>query len=171
MSNAELDQAVEVEHLQKVLEPLIGLFARLHPLLLRERDALNSRKPDVLEDASEEIRATLEEIYKTDQLRQRLTARLGAHLGLIPSQYSLTHMDKALGGGSGLLPFRERLTKAIEEADVLNRENQAIFTGVLTATESLLRILKEGTQGPISSYNRLGNRQLGGDFHFLSKQL
>jgi flagellar biosynthesis/type III secretory pathway chaperone len=171
MSNAEFDQSAEVQRLQEVLEPLSGLFEQLQPLLLRERDALNTRKPEVLEMASEEIRATLEKIYKTDQLRQRLTTRLGAHLGLGADSLSLKNIDERLGGRTGLIHFRERLTKAIQSAESLNRDNQAIFTGVLTATESLLRILKEGTQGPISSYNRLGNRQSGSNFHFLSKQL
>jgi flagellar biosynthesis/type III secretory pathway chaperone len=171
MSNAEFNTTVEVRRLQEVLEPLIGLFEKLCPLLIKEREALTTRKPEVLEKASEDIRATLEEIYKTDQLRQRLTTRLGAHLGLGSDQLSLIHMDKALGGRSGLVKSRESLTQAIQKAEGMNRENQATFTGVLTATESLLRILKEGTQGPISSYNRLGNRQTGTDFHFLSKQL
>ncbi len=171
MSRAQSDINTEVKHLKDVLEPLIELFVKLHPLMMRERDAMNSRKPDVLEQASQDIRSVLEEIYKTDQLRQRVTARLGSQMGLVPSKHSLKHMDEALGGGSGLLPLRERLTDVIKKAEELNRENQAIFTGVLTATESLLRILKEGTQGPISSYNRLGNRQTGGAFHFLSRQL
>jgi flagellar biosynthesis/type III secretory pathway chaperone len=171
MSNVRFDQAAEVQRLQEVLVPLVELFERLHPLLIKERDALNTRKPAVLEDSSEQIRSVLEEIYKTDQLRQRLTSRLGMSLGLGPDKLSLKHMDDALGGGSGLIALRERLTDAILKAEGLNKENQAIFTGVLTATESLLRILKEGTQGPVSSYNRLGNRQTGSKFHFLSKQL
>jgi flagellar biosynthesis/type III secretory pathway chaperone len=165
------DQEVEIQRLREVLEPLIGLFERLGPLLMKEREALNTRKPDVLEKASEAIRSTLEEIYKTDQLRQRLTTRLGTHFKLGADQLSLQHIDEALGGRSGFRTLRERLTTAIKSAEVLNKENQAVFTGVLTATESLLRILKEGTQGPISSYNRLGNRHSGGSFHFLSKQL
>lgn len=171
MSNAEFDLSAEVQQLQDVLDPLVRLFERLQTLLLSERDALKTRKPDVLEEASENIRATLEEIYKTDKLRQRLTTRFGAHLGLGPDKLSLTHIDAALGGNSGLLNAREQLTIAIQKADGLNRENQAIFTGVLSATESLLRVLKEGTQGPISSYNRRGDRQSGNNFHFLSKQL
>ena len=170
MSNVEFDQNAEVKRLQQVLEPLIELFEILRPLLLEEREALSSRKPDVLEKASEKIRATLEEIYKTDKLRQRLTARLGAHLGLGAEQLNLKFMDEALGGGSGFIQYRERLTTAIHSAESLNQENQAVFTGVLTATESMLKILKESTQGPISSYNRLGNRQSAANFHFLSKQ-
>lgn len=171
MSNGGLDLATEMQGLRDALNPMIKQFERLPSLLLRERDALKTRKPELLEKASEEVRATLEEIYKTDQLRQRLTARLGGHLGLRPNKLSLLDLDAALGGRSGLLPLREKLTAAIEKAETLNRENQAIFVGVLSATESLLRILKEGKQGPVSSYNRLGNRQSRGEFHFLSKQL
>ncbi|MBF0382464.1 MAG: flagellar export chaperone FlgN [Magnetococcales bacterium] len=170
MSEVEFDQSSEVQRLQQVLEPLIELFGKLRLLLLEEREALNSRKPEVLEVASENIRATLEEIYKTDKLRQRLTARLGTHLGLSADKQNLKNLDEALGGGSGFIKYRERLTTAIQSAEVLNKENQAVFTGVLTATESMLKILKESTQGPISSYNRLGNRQTAANFHFLSKQ-
>ncbi|MBF0454213.1 MAG: flagellar protein FlgN [Magnetococcales bacterium] len=171
MSKVEFDLPAEIRQLQDVLDPLIRLFERLHPLLLKEREALNARKPEVLEGASESVRATLEEIYKTDQLRQRLTARLGALLGLGPDQLSLKHLNEALGGDSGLPSYRERLTQAIQKAEVLNRENQAIFAGVLSATESMLRVLKEGNQGPVSSYNRRGDRQPGANFHFLSRQL
>ncbi|MBF0446701.1 MAG: flagellar protein FlgN [Magnetococcales bacterium] len=171
MSQEEMDLATEVRRLKEVIEPLIRLFEQLGPLLTQERSALRKRDPEVLEVASEKIRATLEEIYKTDQLRQRLTTRLGARVGLGPGKLSLKHLDEALGGRSGLIPIRERLTKAIGVAEGLNKENQAVFSGVLSATESMLRVLKEGTQGPVSSYNRRGNRQSGSDFHFLSRQL
>jgi len=43
MSKAEFDLEAEVKHLKDVLNPLVGLFEQLHPLLLKEREALKAR--------------------------------------------------------------------------------------------------------------------------------
>ncbi len=161
----------ELDTLKAVLEPLIQHFEALAPLLEEERAALRAREVEKIGSLSQRIAQTLVDIHKIDQERQELTLVLGGRLGLSRENLDLSALDRALGGDSGLLQVRERLRDAIGKAEAGNRENQAVYAGVMTATESLLRALKEGAQGPPSSYNRLGSRQATSRIHFLSKQL
>ncbi|HIJ83495.1 MAG: hypothetical protein HW380_3421 [Magnetococcales bacterium] len=162
----------EVDHLVAAVAPLIELYQKLSRLLDQERQSLEKRNPEQMESLAAEIGRVLEEIQVCDQLRQKITRQLGARLGLSGARLNLQSLDQSLGGGSGLLPLREQLKAEIDKAEKTNRHNQAVFKGVLTATDSMLRALKESTQGPAASYNRKGARNASGaKFHFISKQL
>lgn len=162
----------DIGKLIAVLAPLVDLYRGLSRILEQERQALEQRKPDLLESLATQIGQILEEIHASDQIRQRLTRQMGARLGLSGDRLDLQSLDQALGGNTGLLPVREQLKAEIEKADTTNRHNQAVFNGVLTATESMLRALKESAQGPVASYNRKGARHASGAaFHLISKQL
>ncbi|MBF0131295.1 MAG: flagellar protein FlgN [Magnetococcales bacterium] len=162
----------EVGKLIELATPMVALYRTLSHLLEQEREALNQRNPDRLEELATHIGHTLEEIHAHDQLRQKMTRQLGARLGLSGERLNLKSLDEALGGNTGLIALRGQLTEEIAKADRINRHNQAAFTGVLSATESILRALKESTQGPVASYNRKGNRHASTSrFHLISKQL
>lgn len=161
----------DLRQLRQILEPLIQLFDQLKGLLLQEQEMLRKRDAEALESLSRRIAEHLVGIRNTDQLRQRLTAQLGKRLGMRADGLNLQLLDDALGGGTGLQEVRQRLKLSIHQAEEVNRENKAIFKGVLAATESILHALKDGTKGPVSSYNRLGSRQVGARFNLLSKQL
>lgn len=163
--------AAEVQRLREVLEPLIQRFEALPPLLVQEREALRARDADGITAISGQIAQNLLAIRRIDQERQELTLILGGRLGLPRDDLNLESLDRALGGNSGLLEIRGRLQDRVARAEAENKENQAVYIGVMTATDSLLRALKDGAQGPASSYNRLGTRQGGARLHFLSRQL
>ncbi|MBF0128005.1 MAG: flagellar protein FlgN [Magnetococcales bacterium] len=153
-----------------MLEPLIGNFERLTTLLEQERQALKKRDPVELEEASRQVEIVLNDIRQLDGARQAICLQIGKSLGVGEAALNLQELDRALGGGTGLLEYRQRLRTRIEEAERSNRENQATFRGVLVATEAMLRVLKEGAQGQVASYDRRGFRQTGPSYHFLSKQ-
>ncbi len=161
-----------MDKLLTVVMPLVELYRDLSRLLEQERVALEQRKPELMEHLAIQIGRILEEIQASDQLRQKITRQLGARFGLAGDRLNLMSLDQAMGGNTGLLPLREKLKSEIEKADQTNRHNQAVFKGVLAATESMLRAMKESTQGPVASYNRKGARHASGSrFHFISKQL
>ncbi|NGZ06544.1 MAG: flagellar protein FlgN [Magnetococcales bacterium] len=170
MSASPFDAVAETQRLVTLLDPLIALFERLLPLLEQERLALKSRNPEELELATRKVEELLLEIKRLDQARQTQSYRMGMALGLTGETMNLQELDKALGGKSGLLEYRHKLRTIVEQADRSNRENQAIFKGVLVATETMLRALKGSTQGQATSYDRRGFRQSGPGYHFLSKQ-
>lgn len=170
MPSSRFDAVADTQRLKSLLEPLIGSFERLIALLEKERQALKSRKPEELEGTSIVIDETLQEIKRLDAARQSLSMRMGHALGLAEDGMNLKELDQAMGGGTGLLEYRVRLQTVIADADRSNQENQAIFKGVLVATEALLRVLKEGPKGSAPSYDRRGFRQSGPGYHFLSKQ-
>ncbi|MBF0141373.1 MAG: flagellar protein FlgN [Magnetococcales bacterium] len=162
----------EVEKLVQVVDPLVSLYKGLAKLLEAERKALDDRNPDLMETLASQIGRVLEEIQAADHLRQKMTRQLGARFGLTGDHLNLKSLDQAMGGNTALLALRERLKGAMDKADSLNRHNQAVFKGVLAATESILRVVKESTQGPVASYNRKGGRHASANrFHFISKQL
>ena len=161
----------DLSQLRQVLEPLTQLFDQLQVLLLQEQEMLRKRNAEALEALAKQIAERLAAIRNTDQLRQRLTTQLGKRLGMPSEGLNLEVLDKALGGDTGLLEVRKKLLASIQKAEGTNRENQAVFKGVLAATESILHALKDGTQGPVSSYNRHGSRKVGSRFNLLSKQL
>lgn len=161
----------ELRQLRQILEPLIQMFGKLQTLLLQEQEMLRKRDVEGLESFSGQIAEHLTNIRKTDLLRQRLTIQLGKRLGMRPEGLNLDRLDEALGGGTGLQEARKQLKSSIQQAEATNLESQAVFKGVLAATESILHALKDGTKGPTSSYNRLGSRQVGSRFNLLSKQL
>lgn len=163
--------AEDLHQLQNILEPLVQQFTQLQSLLLQEQEALRKRNIEALESLSEQIANQLARIRAIDQLRQRVTVQLGKRLGLRPEGLSLAVLDEALGGKSGLQEMRERLRHSIHQADATNRENQAMFTGVLAATDSILAALQGGASGATASYNRLGSRKTSSRFNLLSKQL
>ncbi|MBF0109828.1 MAG: flagellar protein FlgN [Magnetococcales bacterium] len=171
-SDAHHIHKAELEHLVKVVAPLVELYKNLTRLLEQERVALEQRNPEAMEHLALQIGRVLEEIQAGDRLRQKITRQLGAKLGLAGDRLNLMSLDQSLGGNTGLLTLRERLKTEIDKADKTNRHNQAAFKGVLAATESILRAVKESTQGPVASYNRRGGRHASGSrFHFISKQL
>lgn len=161
----------DLHQLRAILEPLIQMFDQLQTLLIQEQEMLRKRDVGALEALSKRIAEQLAGIRHADQLRQRMTNQLGRRLGMQPVGLNLDMLDKALGGGSGLADIRKKLLLSIQKAEEINQKNQAVFKGVLAATESILHALKDGTQGPLSSYNRLGSRQVGSRFNLLSKQL
>ncbi|MBF0162035.1 MAG: flagellar protein FlgN [Magnetococcales bacterium] len=161
----------DLDQLRQILEPLEQQFAQLQVALLREQELLRKRDVDGLEALSRQIAEQMNKIRAIDQLRQRVTSQLGRRLGLRPEGLSLEVLDRALGGNTGLQDLRKRLRYSIQKADATNRENQAIFTGVLAATESILSALQGGTASPTASYNRLGTRRTNSRFHLLSRQL
>lgn len=161
----------DLRQLRQILEPLTQLFDQLQVLLFQEQEVLRQRDVEALEALSKKIAEHLANIRHIDQLRQRVTIQLGKRLGLRPDGLSLDLLDEALGGGTGLQEVRKQLKLSIQKAEETNRESQAVFKGVLAATESILHALKDGTQGPMSSYNRLGSRQVASRFNLLSKQL
>lgn len=161
----------DLRQLRQVLEPLTQLFDQLQALLLQEQGMLRKRDVEALEAISKQIAEHLSGIRNTDRLRQRVTTQLGKRLGIQLEGLNLNVLDEALGGATGLKDVRKRLLSSIQKAEEINRENQAIFKGVLAATESILHALKDGTQGPVSSYDRRGSRQVGSRFNLLSKQL
>ncbi|MEO5362173.1 MAG: flagellar protein FlgN [Magnetococcus sp. DMHC-8] len=163
--------AEDLQQLRQILEPLVQQFTQLQSLLLQEQEVLRQRDIDTLESLSGQIGEQLARIRSIDQLRQRVTTQLGRRLGLKPDEWNLEALDKALGGNTGLQELRQRLRQSIHQADGVNRTNQAIFTGVLAATESVLSALQGGPSGATASYNRLGSRQTNARFHLLSKQL
>ncbi|MBF0212306.1 MAG: flagellar protein FlgN [Magnetococcales bacterium] len=170
MASTTFDPVAETQRLAALLEPLIGLFERLIPLLERERIALKARNPEELEVATRQVEEVLFEIKRLDVSRQAQSQRMGQALGLAGDAMNLKELDKAMGGNTGLLNYRQKLRERIETADRSNRENQAIFKGVLVATETMLRALKGSTQGQSIAYDRRGFRQSGPGYHFLSKQ-
>lgn len=172
MTAAPFDAVAETQRLIALLEPMIGLFERLSPLLEQERIALKARNPEELELTARKIEEVLIEVKRLDRSRQAQSSRMGQALGIASEAMNLKELDKAMGGNTGLLPLRQKLKERIEIADRSNRENQAIFKGVMVATEAMLRALKGGMQGePASAYDRRGFRQSGGPgYHFLSKQ-
>ncbi len=170
MPSTPFDAVTDTQRLKNLLEPLILCFEQLMNLLEQERQALKQRNPEELERTAWQIGEVLGEIKRLDGSRQIQSMRMGKALGIEESAINLQALDQAMGGESGLLPYRQRLQKSIEEADRSNRENQAIFKGVLVATETLLRALKEGKQGSAPSYDRRGLRQSGPGHHFLSRQ-
>lgn len=163
--------AEDLRQLKAILEPLVQQFTQLQTLLLQEQEALRRRNIETLESLAEQIASQLTKIRGIDQLRQRVTIQLGKRLGLSLNGLSLAILDEALGGKSGLQEIRERLRQTIHQADATNRENQAIFTGVLAATDSILAALQGGASGATASYNRLGSRKTSSRFNLLSKQL
>ncbi|MBF0627913.1 MAG: flagellar protein FlgN [Magnetococcales bacterium] len=170
MTSSPFDAVAETQRLVTLLDPLIGLFERLTPLLEQERIALKARNPDELELATRKVEEVLLEIKRLDRSRQAQSQKMGQALGLAGDAMNLKELDKAMGGNTGLLAYRERLRQRIEQADRSNRENQAIFKGVMVATETMLRALKGGMQGQSTAYDRRGFRQSGPGYHFLSKQ-
>ncbi|MBF0422196.1 MAG: flagellar protein FlgN [Magnetococcales bacterium] len=164
--------SADVESLVQVIDPLVDLYKGLSQLLEQERAALDDRNPELLEKLAGQIGRKLEEIHATDQMRQKMTRQVGARFGLAGDRLNLKSLDQSMGGNTGLLEVRERLKGAMEKAEAINRHNQAVFKGVLAATESILKAVKESTQGPVASYNRRGGRHASGArFHFISKQL
>ncbi|MBF0461301.1 MAG: flagellar export chaperone FlgN [Magnetococcales bacterium] len=161
----------DLRQLRQILEPMVEQFVQLQALLLQEQEMLRQRDAAALESLSAQIAEQLAKIRAIDQLRQRVTTQLGKRLGMRPEGLTLGLLDKALGGNSGLQDVRERLRQSIQQADALNRENKAIFSGVLAATESILFALQGGASGPTASYNRLGSRRAHSRFNLLSKQL
>ncbi|MBF0272173.1 MAG: flagellar protein FlgN [Magnetococcales bacterium] len=170
MSSSSFDAVAETQRLITLLEPLIGQFERLMPLLERERLALKARNPEELEMAARQVEEVLMEIRRMDLSRQAQSQRMGQALGLAKDAMNLKELDLAMGGNTGLLAYRQKLRDRIEQADRSNRENQAIFKGVLVATETMLRALKGSAQGQSTAYDRRGFRQSGPSYHFLSKQ-
>ncbi|MBF0294367.1 MAG: flagellar protein FlgN [Magnetococcales bacterium] len=170
MSAPLFDAAAETQRLKLHLEPLIGCFERLKQLLERERHSLNARNPADLEESARQIDVLLNEIKQLDGARQAQCLRMGRELGVGELALNLQDLDRVLGGDTGLLAYRQRLRAAIDVAERFNRENQAIFRGVLVATEAMLRVLKAGAPGQTASYDRRGYRQAGPSYHFLSKQ-
>lgn len=161
----------DLQQLRQILEPLVQQFDGLQAFLHREQDAVRRRDTDALETLAGQIGEQLARIRALDQLRQRVTVQLGKRLGMVAEGLNLEVLDQALGGNTGLQDLRKRLRESIHKADALNRENQAIFTGVLAATESLLAALQGGASGATASYNRLGSRRTNSRFNLLSKQL
>ncbi|GAB0056863.1 hypothetical protein SIID45300_01178 [Candidatus Magnetaquicoccaceae bacterium FCR-1] len=170
MSSSSFDAVAETQRLTSLLDPMIGLFERLLPLLEQERLALKERNPEQLEIATRRVEEVLVEIKRLDLSRQGQALRMAQALGLKDDEVNLKELDKAMGGNTGLLSYRQRLRDSIERAERSNRENQAIFKGVLVATETMLRALKGSTQGQTTAYDRRGFRQNGPGYHFLSKQ-
>ncbi len=161
----------DLRQLRQILEPLTQQFIQLQTLLLDEQELLRKRDLDALESLSGQIGEHLSKIRAIDQLRQRVTAQMAKRLGLKPEGLNLSVLDQAMGGDTGLQEMRQRLRQSIQQADKINRTNQAVFTGVLAATESILSALQGGTTSATASYNRLGSRQTKTRFHLLSKQL
>lgn len=161
----------DLRQLKQTLVPLAQLFDQLRELMLQEQEALKGRDVGALESLNEQIGMLLSRIQDADHLRQRLTVGLGKRLGMREEGLNLARLDEALGGGTGLLEMRKGLKLCIQNAEEANRENQAVFKGVLAATESILHALKSGAQGPTASYNRLGSRKVGSRFNLLNKQL
>ncbi|MBF0339568.1 MAG: flagellar protein FlgN [Magnetococcales bacterium] len=170
MSASTFDALAETQRLVALLDPMVGLFERLLPLLEQERMVLKARNPDELEVTARQVEEVLVEIRRLDQARQSQSQRMGQALGLSADALNLKELDKAMGGNTGLLGYRQKLRERVEEADRSNRENQAIFRGVLIATETMLRALKGSAQGQSPAYDRRGFRQSGPSYHFLSKQ-
>ncbi|MBF0400647.1 MAG: flagellar protein FlgN [Magnetococcales bacterium] len=163
--------AEDLRQLRQILEPLVQQFTLLEGMLRREQEALRRRDVETLESLSSQIAEQLTRIRAIDQLRQRVTTQLGKRLGLPPTGMTLETLDKAMGGKTGLQEIRTQLRQSIHQADAVNRENQAVFTGVLAATDSILAALQGGVSGSSASYNRLGSRRTGSRFNLLSKQL
>ncbi|MEO5348028.1 MAG: flagellar protein FlgN [Magnetococcus sp. YQC-3] len=163
--------AEDLRQLRQILEPLVQQFDELHALLLQEQEVLRQRDTDALESLSGEISNKLARIRAVDQLRLRVTVQIGKRLGMAVEGLNLEVLDQLLGGNTGLQELRKQLRESIHRASATNRENQAIFTGVLAATESLLSALQGGVSGPTASYNRLGSRRTNSRFNLLSRQL
>ena len=160
-----------IQQLKDILGPITQLFERLLVLLAAERKAVRARDPDLIEGLTRQVRGLLVEIQQADLIRQRLTLQLGKRLGIDDEKVNIEQLDQVLSGKSGLIEPRDRLRKIIKEVDISNRENRAIFKGVQAATEAMIQAMKEGTQGPSTSYDRQGYRKAGSRFNFLSKQL
>ncbi len=161
----------ELRQLRQILEPMVQQFVQLQDLFRQEQEKLRQRDTDALDALAAQIAEKLARIRAIDQLRQRVTTQMGKRLGLKPDAVTLEAIDKAMGGNTGLQGLRNQLRENIQEADRINRENQAVLTGVLAATESILSALQGGPVGGASSYNRLGSRQNNPRFNLLSRQL
>ncbi|MBF0143176.1 MAG: flagellar export chaperone FlgN [Magnetococcales bacterium] len=166
-----MDPRQAVVRLKELLESLVGQFDELMALFAGEREAFLARDPDRMEAMAALIGGKLEEIQNSDKRRQVLARDLGRVLKVPAEAVTLASIDQALGGGTGLLAIRERLQAGVARADRANQENQAVFQGVLAATESVLMALKTGARTGVPSYNRHGKRHATADFHLFSKQL
>ncbi|WP_130472142.1 flagellar protein FlgN [Candidatus Magnetaquicoccus inordinatus] len=161
----------ELRQLRQILEPMVQQFAQLQELFLLEQEKLRQRDTDALDALAVQIAEKLARIRAIDQLRHRVTTQMGKRLGLKPEEVTLESLDKAMGGTTGLQALRTQLREVVEQTERINRENQAVLTGVLAATESILSALQGGPVGGVSSYNRLGSRQNNPRFNLLSRQL
>ncbi|OSM02399.1 flagellar protein FlgN [Magnetofaba australis] len=157
--------------LKQIVETLIDRFEKLHELLLAEREALRNRDAEALESANASVRESLEEISRIDQRRQRLTIDMAHVLGLSGGVPSMGDLARKLGEKSGFMALREQLRTAIDAAQKANRENQAAFRGVQTATEAVMEVIRSGGTPQTSGYGRTGAKATAGAFHTFSKQL
>ncbi|MBF0158852.1 MAG: flagellar protein FlgN [Magnetococcales bacterium] len=161
-----------VVQLREVLAHLVRQFERLLQQLEQERQFIRARQVEGMNQSSVTITETLEQIRQIDRQRQELTAQMARQLKMKAGTITLETLDHELGRHTGLAEDRQRLLAVIAEADRSNRENQAIFKGVMIATEVVIRAM--GGQGqPDLSYNRLGSKKSGAA-HFnnlFSKQL
>ncbi|MBF0620291.1 MAG: flagellar protein FlgN [Magnetococcales bacterium] len=156
--------------LQNSVAELTQGFASLTPILLKEREIIKKRRVDDIDAINGEIETQLAALQRLDQFRQLHTKELAKSLGLAGTKVTLSSLDEALDGKAGLKALREELVAAIEKADKVNQENQAIFKGVQVATETLLRAVT-GESSTGAGYNRQGKRQSSGSFHRFSKHL
>lgn len=161
----------DLQQLRQILVPLTHMFDQLQALLAHEQEMLQQRNVEALEKLAVDIGDYLNKIRDADQMRQRMTIQLGKRLGMRAEGLNLDVLDDAMGGGTGLREMRKQLKSSIQKADETNQRTQAVFKGVLAATESILHALKTDSRGPTASYNRLGSRQGGSRFNLLSKQL
>lgn len=158
--------------LRQSLTDLTALFDSLIPLMERERAVIKKRQIDALEGINQDIAEHLKKIHQQDQRRREASRRLGVALGLEDKGLNLKKIDQALEADYGLMPMRQTLRDRIEQADRMNRENQAILKGVQVATDALLEALRNGGK-PVgeTSYDRRGQRQVKDGFHRFSRHL
>ncbi|MBF0369503.1 MAG: flagellar protein FlgN [Magnetococcales bacterium] len=171
MRKAAFDAEDLIRQLKGILSQMIQRFEGLIALSEREREAIRQREPEKVEAASAEIAGVLKEIGRINSERQRLTLGLADGLGLPKKELDLLKVDAATGGRYGLKELRTKLQDAISRADQANKENKAILNGVLMATESVIKALKDGTRDSSIAYDRLGQRQASSGYNLFSKQL
>ncbi|MEO5377468.1 MAG: flagellar protein FlgN [Magnetococcus sp. DMHC-6] len=168
-TNDDIKQTTD--HLNQTLQHLMAQFENLLILFNQEKEAILQRNSIILKNITTQINQALTHIREADQNRQQLSHALALALNINSEELTLAHIDQALGGNTGLIQIRLRLRELIQQANKLNKENQAILNGVLMATETVIQAVKNSTRNAGASYNRLGHRQAGNPFHLFSRQL
>ena len=159
----------DVVQLKEILTQLVGDYQAILPLFQEERRLLDARDAAGIEASAHRVKRTLDGLQKRDAFRQELTLKMGGDLGIPEDQLSLKTIDKALGGGTGLLDLREALRGATGELIRVNNENRAILDGLKAATEEIMGNVKKGVRP--KTYNRKGYQTGAAGGSLLSKHL
>lgn len=159
----------EILELHALLDTLITGFGDLTRLFEKEREAIRKREPERLEQIAEVIRQLTSAIHALEPRRMELTSSIAHALGIKGENPSLKEIDQALGGRAQLAAKRDKLRKAIAEADKANQENQAVLKGVTAAAEAFLEIVRKSASTGVG-YTRAGTRQTSSDRHIFSKK-